>query len=223
MEEIRLEPSWQAVLATELSLPYMAQLRQFLREEIATGNTVLPPPELRFCALNLTPIQQVRAVILGQDPYHKPGQAMGLAFSVPEGVPIPPSLRNIYSELAADLEVDCPKSGNLTAWAEQGVLLLNTVLTVRKAQPGSHTGQGWERFTDTIIRAVSNQKNVVFMLWGRHAQSKGHLIDRSKHLVLSAAHPSPFSASRGFFGGRYFSKTNAYLAENGLASIDWTL
>jgi uracil-DNA glycosylase len=188
------------------------------------GNTIYPPGSLIFNAFNTTPFEEVKVVLLGQDPYHGRGQAMGLSFSVPDGIPPPPSLVNIYQELRNDLGVAIPKTGNLTKWAKQGVLLLNAYLTVRAAEPMSHSKIGWTEFTNTVIEKVSSQReNVVFLLWGKFAQEKQVLIDETKHLVLKAAHPSPYSANNGFFGCRHFSKTNRYLADHGIDPIDWTL
>lgn len=202
----------------------MAQLQRFLDDEHAAGRVVYPPEPEVFAAFDHTPLDRVRVVVVGQDPYHGPGQAMGLSFSVPRGVDVPPSLRNVFTELGTDLGIDRPPHGDLTTWADQGVLLLNSSLTVRAQEAGSHAGAGWQRLTDAAIRAVSDRcDHVVFLLWGRHAQSKQALVDVDRHLVLTAPHPSPLSASRGFFGCRHFSRANAYLVEHGREPIDWSL
>lgn len=220
----RIHSSWLAVLGDELETPHMRDLRTFLVAERAAGRTFYPPAELVFNALWQTPFEAVRVVILGQDPYHGPGQAMGLCFSVPSGVQEPPSLRNIFEELHADLGVPAPASGDLTPWAQRGVLLLNAVLTVAPRQAGSHAGKGWERFTDRAVRELSDRRDgLVFLLWGRYAQQKGEHVDRSRHHVLTAAHPSPFSAANGFFGCRHFSEANRLLAAQGLEPVDWSL
>jgi len=220
--EIRLDPSWKNRLSDEFGQPYMATLRQFLLERKRLGAVIYPPGDLIFNALNSTPFEAVKVVILGQDPYHGPGQAHGLCFSVPKGVAIPPSLVNIYKELASDLGVVPPTGGNLQPWAEQGVLLLNAVLTVEKGQPAAHQGKGWERFTDRVVGALNDgREGLVFMLWGSYAIKKGAVIDREKHLVLTAPHPSPLSAHRGFFGCRHFSSANRWLMEHGETPIDW--
>jgi uracil-DNA glycosylase len=220
--EIRLEDSWKARLQDEFGQPYMASLRQFLLERKRAGAVVYPPGNLIFNALDSTPFDRVRVVILGQDPYHGPGQAHGLCFSVREGVDLPPSLRNIYQELADDLGYRPPESGNLQHWAEQGVLLLNAVLTVERGRAGAHQGKGWERFTDRVVAELNAHRNaLVFMLWGSYAIKKGAAIDRERHLVLTAPHPSPLSAHRGFFGCRHFSKANAWLERHGEQPIDW--
>ncbi len=216
-----IEESWQLALRNEFEADYFNRLRAFLHEEVRT-RTIYPPGKLIFSAFNLTPLTAVRVVILGQDPYHGAGQAQGLAFSVPDGVRIPPSLQNIYKELHDDLGIPIPQTGNLEKWARQGVLLLNATLTVRAGQAGSHQGKGWEQFTDQVIRTISEWRaGIVFLLWGRFAQEKEALIDTSKHYVLKAPHPSPFSANRGFFGCRHFSKTNEILRANGMGEIDW--
>jgi uracil-DNA glycosylase len=217
-----LPPSWMAEIGGEFAAPYMAELREFLRQEKAAGNPVFPPSAAWFAALHAVAFDAVKVVILGQDPYHGPGQAHGLSFSVPAGVPLPPSLQNIYRELGTDLNLKMSKNGNLVPWAEQGVLLLNAVLTVRAHQAASHQGRGWERFTDAVVGALNQRRSgLVFLLWGSHAQKKGAMVDRNRHLVLSAPHPSPLSASRGFFGCRHFSMANQYLEQQGLTSIDW--
>ena len=220
----RMHESWLAVLGDELEQPYMTDLRSFLVAEVEAGRRFYPPADLVFNALSLTPFDDVRVVILGQDPYHGAGQAMGLCFSVPAGVRPPPSLQNIHAELESDLGLARPATGDLTPWAERGVLLLNAVLTVSPGKPASHAGKGWERFTDRAIAALSeHREGVVFLLWGRHAQQKGAVVDASRHHVLTAAHPSPFSAANGFFGCRHFSRANTLLAEGGQAPVDWSL
>jgi len=202
----------------------MANLRSFLKSEYASGRTVYPRGAEYFAAMNLTPFDHTKVVILGQDPYHGPGQAHGLCFSVRPGVPPPPSLLNIYAELKNDLGITPPQHGFLEPWAKQGVLLLNSVLTVQKARAGSHANKGWETFTDRIIAILNEQRdNLAFVLWGSYAQRKGQLIDRSRHLVVATPHPSPLSADRGFFGSRPFSRINAYLEKTGQAPIDWRL
>ena len=214
---------WYEALKGEFAKPYYAKLYAAVRSEYA-AHTVYPPSRDIFNAFHLTPLEKVRVVILGQDPYHEPGQAHGLCFSVRKGIEIPPSLVNIYRELHTDLGCAIPRSGDLTKWAEQGVLLLNTLLTVRAHQAFSHKGIGWETFTDAAIRAVAAQdRPLVFILWGRPAQTKAALITNPKHLVITSPHPSPLSASRGFFGSRPFSRANAYLAANGLDPIDWQI
>ena len=220
----RMHESWLAVLGDELEQPYMADLRSFLVAEVEAGRRFYPPADRVFNALSLTPFDDVRVVILGQDPYHGAGQAMGLCFSVPAGVRPPPSLQNIHAELESDLGLARPATGDLTPWAERGVLLLNAVLTVSPGKPASHAGKGWERFTDRAIAALSkHREGVVFLLWGRHAQQKGAVVDASRHHVLTAAHPSPYSAANGFFGCRHFSHANTLLAEGGQAPVDWSL
>ena len=220
--EIRLEPSWKQRLADEFSQPYMVALREFLLQRKRAGAVIYPPGNLIFNALDSTPFERVKVVILGQDPYHGPGQAHGLCFSVREGVEWPPSLRNIYREIADDLGCQPPSSGNLQHWADQGVLLLNAVLTVERGQAASHQGKGWERFTDRVVDELnSGRDGLVFMLWGSYAMKKGAVIDRQRHLVLTAPHPSPLSAHRGFFGCRHFSKANAWLEKRGERPIDW--
>jgi len=217
---VRIEPSWKAVLSEEFEKPHFLELTEFVKDEYKSA-TVYPPPKFIFHAFELCPFDKVKVVILGQDPYHGPGQAHGLSFSVPESVPMPPSLKNIYKEIVDDVGGIIPKSGNLEHWAEQGVLLLNATLTVRAHTAGSHQNKGWEQFTDAVIRTISDQKeNVVFILWGRYAREKKKLIDAGKHLILESAHPSPFSAT-SFFGCKHFSKTNAYLKEKGKGEIQW--
>ena len=218
---VEMEPSWQAVLTDEFEKDYFKELSGQIREAYLTS-TVYPPPKLVFNAFAHCPFQNVKVVILGQDPYHGPGQAMGLSFSVPDGVRTPPSLQNIYKEIAADIGIEIPPSGNLERWADQGVLLLNATLTVRAGEAGSHQGLGWESFTDTVIKHLAEEReHLVFMLWGSYAQKKGAHIDRAKHLVLEAPHPSPLSAHRGFLGCRHFSQCNAYLREHGHKPINW--
>jgi uracil-DNA glycosylase len=215
--------SWRDAVGAEASKPYFESLRRFLAEE-RREHTVFPPEKEVFTALELTPYDRVRVLVLGQDPYHDDGQAHGLAFSVRPGVSPPPSLANIFRELASDVGCPRPKSGSLAPWAEQGVLLLNAVLTVRAHEPNSHKGKGWEQFTDAVIRAVSErERRVVFVLWGAYAQKKRDLVDASRHAVIATAHPSPLSARRGFFGSRPFSKTNEFLEEAGEPAVDWCL
>lgn len=217
------ENDWDTVLREEIESEYFNDIRYALAGEYKT-QTVYPSKENLFSALKLTPYHQVKAVILGQDPYHGAGQAHGLSFSVMPGVRIPPSLLNIYKELHADLELPIPKHGYLVHWAEQGVLLLNNVLTVREGQPNSHQGLGWQKFTDAVIRALNERSEpMVFMLWGSHAQKKGAFINRDKHLVLESTHPSPLAAHRGFLGSRPFSKANDFLTSKGIQPIDWTI
>ena len=220
----RMHESWLAVLGEELEQPTMQELRAFLVAEVAAGRRFYPPADQVFNALALTPFDDVRVVVLGQDPYHGAGQAMGLCFSVPTGVPPPPSLQNIYKELASDLGLAQPSSGDLTPWAERGVLLLNAVLTVSPGRPASHAGKGWEQFTDRAIRELSDRREgIVFLLWGRYAQQKGAVVDRARHHVLTAAHPSPYSAANGFFGCRHFSRANELLVARDAQPIDWAL
>ncbi len=223
-DRIKLESSWKEALHEEFEKPYMKQLGEFLRAEKAAGKVIFPPGPLIFNALNTTPLERIKVVIIGQDPYHGPGQAHGLCFSVQPGVPTPPSLQNIYKELHRDLNLPIPSHGYLQHWAEQGVLLLNTSLTVEQARAGSHAQAGWGPFTDKVIEVVSQRcENLVFLLWGSHAQSKQKLIDAQKHLVLKSAHPSPLSAYRGFLGNGHFSRTNKFLEQHGLTPIDWSL
>ncbi|PJE80713.1 Uracil-DNA glycosylase [invertebrate metagenome] len=224
MSEIRLESSWLIHLEDEFSKDYMNQLKYFLMEQKQQGKSIYPKGREYFRAMDLTSFDQVKVVILGQDPYHGPDQAHGLSFSVKPGVSIPPSLINIYKELESDLGISPVKHGFLEAWARQGVLLLNSVLTVEHKQAASHQGQGWEVFTDRIITVLNEKReHIVFVLWGGYAQKKGRYIDQSKHLIIRSAHPSPLSAYRGFFGSRPFSKTNAYLAHHGMKPINWRL
>ncbi len=222
IDRIKLDDSWKQHLLPEFELDYMRDLRRFLRDEKTAGKVIFPAGANIFNALNATVFDQVKVVILGQDPYHGPGQAHGLCFSVQDGVAIPPSLRNIYKELAQDLGITPATSGNLQGWAQQGVLLLNAVLTVESGLAASHQKKGWERFTDRIVNLLNEKRdNLVFLLWGSYAQRKGAMIDRSRHLVLESVHPSPLSASRGFFGNHHFSQTNAYLIEHHKTPIDW--
>lgn len=219
--DVKIEQSWKALLQEEFDKPYFAELTEFVRAEYKSYR-IYPPGSQIFNAFNLCPFDKVKVVIIGQDPYHGPGQAHGLCFSVNDGVPFPPSLRNIFKEINADTGAPIPQSGNLTRWATQGVLLLNATLTVREHSAGSHQRRGWETFTDSVIRIISEQKSkVVFILWGAYAQSKASLIDSSRHLVLRSVHPSPLSAHAGFFGNHHFSLANDYLVRNGLTSIDW--
>lgn len=217
-------PSWQSSLDAEIERPYMQDLMLFLQHELAQGKAIYPAQENWFHALEATPLDQVKVVIIGQDPYHQPDQAHGLSFSVRPGIKTPPSLVNIYKELQSDLAIAPASHGYLESWAQQGVLLLNAVLTVEDSQAAAHEKKGWERFTDLIISTVNERcENVVFLLWGSYAQKKGAVIDPDKHLVLESAHPSPLAAYRGFFGCKHFSRANAYLAEQGKTPIDWQL
>ena len=221
---IKLDPSWLRVLGDEFEKPYMTQLKAFLKAEKQAGKVIYPAGENWFNALNTTPFDQVKVVILGQDPYHGPGQAHGLCFSVLPGVPAPPSLENMFKELKNDLGIPISAHGYLQHWAQQGVLLLNSVLTVERGRAGSHQGRGWEIFTDACIAHLNRERGgLVFLLWGSYAQKKGQLIDRQRHLVLEAPHPSPLSAHRGFFNCKHFSKTNDYLKKHGGQPIDWAL
>lgn len=221
MTHVNIEPSWAEALKEEFEKPYFSSLVQFVREEYSKG-TCYPPGALIFNAFNLCPLDKVKVVLIGQDPYHEPGQAHGLCFSVNDGVPFPPSLRNIFAEIQSDTGSPVPPTGNLTRWAQQGVLLLNATLTVRAHAAGSHQKRGWEEFTDAVIRKVSETKDhVVFILWGSYAQSKMQLIDTSRHCVLRSAHPSPLSAYRGFFGNHHFSLCNQYLKQHGEDTITW--
>lgn len=219
---VKINDSWAERLGNEFAQPYFSQLTDFVRHEYAT-TTCYPPGRLIFNAFNLCPFDSVKVVIIGQDPYHEAGQAMGLSFSVPDGVAMPPSLQNIFKEIQDDLGIGVPQSGNLTRWAEQGVLLLNATLTVRAHQAGSHQRHGWERFTDAAISRLSEGRDhLVFILWGGYARSKASLIDRSRHLVLESVHPSPLSANRGgWFGNHHFSRCNEYLAGHGMGPINW--
>ena len=222
---VQIESSWKEALRKEFNKPYFKQIVAFLKTEKLQGKTIFPPGSLIFNAFNLTPFEKVEVVILGQDPYHGQGQAHGLCFSVQDGIQPPPSLMNIFKEIESDIGIGMPaKYGNLTKWAEQGVLLLNAFLTVRANEPLSHSKTGWEDFTNNIIQLLSEKKEgLVFILWGKFAQQKQMLIDETKHYVLKAAHPSPFSADKGFFGCRHFSLTNEYLIKKGKSPIDWKL
>jgi len=221
MSDVKIEPSWKEKLVEEFDKPYFQELTKFVREEYQKY-TIYPPGGRIFNAFDSCPFDLVKVVILGQDPYHGPNQANGLAFSVSDGVPTPPSLINIYKELKSDLGVQPAVTGNLERWAQQGVLLLNATLTVRQGAAGSHQGKGWEQFTDAVLRILSEQREgLVFILWGAYAKRKGALIDRGKHFVIESAHPSPLSATNGFFGSEPFSKTNEYLKSNGKEPIDW--
>ncbi|WP_207951975.1 uracil-DNA glycosylase [Pseudomaricurvus alcaniphilus] len=223
-DRVALHPSWLAELESEFEQPYMRDLKQFLQAQKQSGKTVYPPGSQIFAALDSTPLDRVKVVILGQDPYHGPGQAHGLCFSVPSGIRIPPSLRNVYKEIQRDLGFAIPDHGCLQHWAEQGVLLLNATLTVEAGRAGSHQGRGWEEFTDRVVALLNTRREgLVFMLWGSYAQKKGRIIDRSRHCVLESPHPSPLSAHRGFLGNGHFSQANAYLQERGETPIDWAI
>lgn len=218
---VQIEPSWKEAVGAEFEKTYFKQLVTFIKDEYS-NHIVYPPGKMLFNAFNYCPFNEVKVVILGQDPYHGQGQAHGLSFSVQDGVPLPPSLDNIYKELVSDLGIPMPTSGNLTHWAKQGVLLLNTVLSVREKEPQSHQNKGWEFFTDAVIRAISaKEEPVVFILWGSPAQKKEAIIDSGKHLILKAVHPSPLSAYRGFFGSKPFSQTNTFLEKQGKTPISW--
>ena len=222
--DVKIEESWKQALKPEFTKDYFLQIATFLKSEKLSGKTIYPPGGLIFNAFNTTPFDKVKVVLLGQDPYHGPGQAHGLSFSVQKPVPPPPSLVNIFKELHTDIGMPIPKHGDLTHWAQQGVLLLNASLTVRANEPMSHAKIGWAEFTDSVITKVSALKDhCVFLLWGKFAQEKQALVDETKHLVLKAAHPSPFSADKGFFGCKHFSKANAWLVKNGIDPIDWIL
>ncbi|WP_299582516.1 uracil-DNA glycosylase [uncultured Sunxiuqinia sp.] len=219
--DVKMEASWKNVLADEFEKDYFEKLSSFVHEEYRS-QSIYPPAKLIFNAFDQCPFDQLKVVILGQDPYHGPGQAHGLCFSVNDGIRFPPSLRNIFKELQQDVGKDIPTSGNLTSWAKQGVLLLNATLTVRAGQAASHQKKGWETFTDAVIHRINEEKeHVVFILWGNYAIRKGEFIDQSKHLVLTSVHPSPLSASRGFFGNKHFSRTNAFLEQHHLAPVNW--
>ncbi len=222
MSQLKLDPSWVEHIGDEFSKPYMVELKRFLAAEIKAGKNIFPQPSNFFAAMNSTPFDRVKVVIIGQDPYHGPGQAHGLSFSVPRGVAKPPSLQNIFKELNSDLGIAISRDGNLQRWAEQGVLLLNNVLSVEEGKAASHQKRGWEVLTDRIVNVVNEKKqHVVFILWGAHAQKKGMHIDRQRHCVLESVHPSPLSSHRGFFGSKPFSKTNRYLTDHGFSPIDW--
>ncbi len=219
---IKLDQNWLDIVGGEFEKPYMAKLKEFLKQEKESGKIVYPRGSEIFNALNTTPLKDIKVVIIGQDPYHGDGQAHGLSFSVRAGIALPPSLMNIYKEIEAEYGIKMPRTGDLTSWAKQGVLLLNATLTVRQATAGSHQNKGWEEFTDAVIRAVNEKDEpVVFMLWGSYAQKKGAFIDRKKHLVLQAPHPSPLSAHRGFLGCGHFKKANEFLEKHGMKPIDW--
>lgn len=219
--DVRIAPSWKEKLSDEFEKPYFVKLAEFLRSEYQT-HTVYPPGKEIFRAFDLVPFDEVKVVILGQDPYHGPKQANGLAFSVRDGITKPPSLINIFKEIKNEYDKPIPDSGNLERWAKQGVMLLNSTLTVRARQAGSHQKKGWEEFTDAVIQTISDEReNIVFLLWGAYAQKKGAVIDESKHYVLKSAHPSPFAADRGFFGNNHFKLANEYLREHGKSEIDW--
>jgi uracil-DNA glycosylase len=223
MPDVRIAPSWKEALKDEFDQPYFQGIVSFLKNEKAAGKVIYPPGGLIFNAFDTTPFEKVKVVVLGQDPYHNPGEAMGLCFSVPKGVRTPPSLVNIYKELQTDVGASIPSHGDLTAWAQQGVFLLNAMLTVEKNQAASHQKIGWQTFTDAVIRKLSQQReHLVFMLWGGFAKKKKELIDTSRHLVLEAAHPSPL-AGGAFFGCRHFSQANDYLAKHGYAPVDWQI
>lgn len=222
--DIKIEASWKEALKQEFSTDYFQQIPEHIKTEKLQGKVIYPPGSVIFNAFNTTPLEKVKVVILGQDPYHGKGQAHGLCFSVQNGVPPPPSLLNIFKELQDDIGITIPDHGNLTKWAEQGVFLLNASLTVRAGEPMSHSKIGWATFTDAVIKTISSKKiNVVFLLWGKFAQEKRVLIDESKHCILRSVHPSPLSAYGGFFGCKHFSKTNEYLASKGIDPIDWSL
>ncbi|MEM6378610.1 MAG: uracil-DNA glycosylase [Bacteroidota bacterium] len=223
MANVKIEESWKQALQDQFEQPYFEVLVNFLKKEKAAGKTIFPPGSLIFNAFAKTPVEEVKVIILGQDPYHNPGEAMGLSFSVPRGVRVPPSLKNIYKELHTDIGFQVPNHGDLSSWASQGVFLLNSMLTVEKRQPGSHRKVGWQNFTDAVIHLLSRERSgLVFMLWGNFARSKKELIDSDKHLVLEAAHPSPL-ARGAFFGSRHFSQANEYLQKQSKSPIDWSL
>lgn len=218
---VKIEQSWKDALAGEFDKDYFIKLTEFVRNEYLAGHAVYPAPQNIFNAFNLCPLPDVKVVIIGQDPYHEPGQAHGLCFSVLPPTPVPPSLINIYKEIESDLGRPSATHGDLTAWARQGVLLLNSTLTVAAHQAASHAGRGWERFTDAVIRAVAHRDNIVYMLWGAYAQRKAEFVDPSRNLVLKSVHPSPLSAHRGFFGNHHFSRANEYLVQHGKTPIEW--
>lgn len=219
--DVKIASSWKEKLATEFQKEYFIKLTDFIKVEVA-NNRIYPPGPLIFNAFEKCSFREVKVVIIGQDPYHGNGQANGLCFSVSDGIRKPPSLLNIFKELQSDIGLEIPLSGNLERWAEQGILLLNATLTVRDSEPGAHQKKGWEDFTDAVIKLISEEKeHVVFILWGAYAQKKGSTIDSSKHFVIKSAHPSPFAANRGFFGSKPFSRTNAYLEDNNLTTINW--
>jgi uracil-DNA glycosylase len=223
-DTVKMEESWKKALHAEFEKPYFQALRGFLKQEKQSGKTIYPPSNLIFNAFDSTPFDQVKVVILGQDPYHGPGQAHGLSFSVPDGVQPPPSLVNIYKEINQDLGLPIPQTGNLTRWAQNGVLLLNAMLTVEANQPASHQNRGWEQFTDAAIHRLNDERTgLVFLLWGSYAKKKGAFIDQKKHLVLASSHPSPLSAHTGWYGNHQFSKANAYLVEQGKEPVDWRI
>lgn len=223
MPTVKIEESWKQALQAQFDQPYFEVLTSFLKKEKAAGKTIFPPGPLIFNAFERTPFDQVKVIIIGQDPYHNPGEAMGLSFSVPRGVRVPPSLKNIYKELNTDIGFEIPNHGDLSSWANQGVFLLNSMLTVEKKQPGSHRKIGWQNFTDAVIHLLSQEKSgLVFMLWGNFAKSKSELINPDKHLILQAAHPSPL-ARGAYFGSRHFSQANHYLKKQGSSPIDWSL
>lgn len=224
MSQIKIDGTWKEKLMDEFTKPYMVKLKAFLKSEYDKKKKIFPPGPEYFAALNLTSFEDVRVVVIGQDPYHGPGQAEGLSFSVKPGVRFPPSLQNILKELQSDLQLPMPKSGSLVPWARHGVLLLNSVLTVEAGNANSHQGKGWEQFTDRIVSILNEEKrNLVFILWGSYAQKKAAFVDTRKHYVIKEVHPSPLSAHRGFLGSKPFSKANAYLKKHGLEPIDWTL
>ena len=218
---VKIEQSWKNALSTEFDKDYFIKLTDFVREEYLSGKTVYPAPQNIFNAFNLCPLDKIKVVIIGQDPYHEPGQAHGLCFSVLPPTPFPPSLQNIYKEIESDLGKKSVTNGDLTHWAKQGVLLLNSTLTVRAHAAASHAGRGWEEFTDAVIRVISKQENIVYMLWGSYAQKKAGIVNCEKNLVLKSAHPSPLSAYRGFFGNKHFSRANDYLIKNNKNPIEW--
>lgn len=222
--DIKLDPSWLAVIGDEFDKPYMQKLRAFLQQEKKQGKVIYPPGSLWFNALNSTPFEKVKVVILGQDPYHGAHQAHGLCFSVPQGIPPPPSLQNIFKEIRSDLGLPIPAHGCLQYWSDQGVLLLNAVLTVEDGKAAAHQGKGWEIFTDAVVASLNEKReNLVFLLWGSYAQKKGAIIDSRKHCILQSPHPSPLSAHRGFLGNRHFSQCNHYLKTQGREEIDWSI